>query len=112
MEKKISVIVFILLIAAPGCYAWSWGGVLTGAVCMVAAPIAIPAALGTVGFSAAGIVGSSIAASAMSASSPVVTGSLVAMAQSVGATGTIGLATKAVAAGVGYGTYCATHDCD
>ncbi|XP_071168169.1 interferon alpha-inducible protein 27-like protein 2A [Mytilus edulis] len=112
MEKKIPVIVCILLIAAPVCHAWTWGGLLTGAACMVAAPIAIPAALGAVGFTATGIVGSSIAASAMSASAPVVTGSVVALAQSVGATGTIGLTTKVVAGVVGYGAHYATHDSD
>jgi hypothetical protein len=43
--------------------AWTWGGVLAGGVCAVGgailAPIAIPAALGGIGFAAAGVTAGS-----------------------------------------------------
>ena len=50
--------------------AWTWGGVLAGGACAVGgaifAPIAIPAALGGIGFTAAGVAAGSAAAAAQS----------------------------------------------
>jgi hypothetical protein len=50
--------------------AWTWGGILAGGACAVGgailAPIAIPAALGGIGFAAAGVTAGSTAATIMS----------------------------------------------
>ena len=86
--------------------AWTWGGILAGGACAVGgailAPIAIPAVLGGIGFTAAGVAAGSAAASIMSA---VGTGAAVATAQSVGAAG-LGaagtLAAGAISGAAGY----------
>ena len=61
--------------------AWTWQGVLGGGACtlggVILAPIAIPTALGGIGFTAAGVAAGSTAASKMSA---VGTGAAVATA--------------------------------
>ena len=63
--------------------AWTWGGVIARGVCAVGgaifAPIAIPAALGEIGFTAAGVTAGSAATSIMS----VAVAGAVAIAQSV-----------------------------
>ena len=68
--------------------AWTWGGILAGGACAVGgailAPIVIPAALGGIGFTAAGVAAGSAAASIMSVAG---TGAAVAAAQSIGAAG-------------------------
>ncbi len=64
------------------------------------APIVVPAALGAVGFTSAGIVAGSVAAKAMSVAAPIPSGSLVATAQSAGAAG-IGVTGKVIGAAVG-----------
>jgi hypothetical protein len=93
--------------------AWTWGGVLAGGVCAVGgailAPIAIPAALGGIGFTAAGVAAGSAAASIMSVAG---TGAVVAAVQSVGAAGlgTAGtLAAGAISGAAGY--IAADNDC-
>ncbi|XP_071168167.1 interferon alpha-inducible protein 27-like protein 2A [Mytilus edulis] len=112
MEKKIPVIVCILLISAPVCHALTFGEFLAGAAGVVAAPFVIPAVIGAAGFTATGIAAGSWGAAAMSASAPVATGSLIAIAQSIGATEAIGLAGKAISGGVVYAAYRATEDRD
>ena len=86
--------------------AWTWGGVLVGGACAVGgaifAPIAIPAALGGIGFTAAGVAATSTAATIMSVDG---TGAAVATAQSVGAAGLEAagtLAAGAISGVVGY----------
>ena len=106
MKEQKGMILLILLALAPACQAWTWGGVLAGGVCAVGgailAPIAIPAALGGIGFTAVGVAAGSTAASIMSA---VGTGAAVATAQSVGAAG-LGaagtLAAGAISGAAGY----------
>ncbi|KAH9058268.1 hypothetical protein EDB87DRAFT_1685406 [Lactarius vividus] len=74
----------------------------TGATAgVVLAPIVASAALGVVGFSAAGPVAGSIAAGMQAGIGNVVAGSLFAAAQSAAATGTIPAAVTAVGAGMG-----------
>ncbi|XP_063433565.1 interferon alpha-inducible protein 27-like protein 2 isoform X2 [Mytilus trossulus] len=112
MEKKILMFVCILLLTTPICHALTFGEFLAGAVGVAAAPFVIPAALGVAGFTAGGIAAGSLGAAAMSASAPVAAGSFVAIAQSIGATGAIGMAGKAIGGGVGYAAYRATKDDD
>ena len=86
--------------------AWTWEGVLAGGACalggVILAPIAIPAALGGIGFTAVGVAAGSTAATIMSVAG---TGAAVATAQSVGAAG-LGaagtLAAGAISGVVGY----------
>ena len=106
MKEQKGMILLILLALAPACQAWTWGGVLAGGACAVGgailAPIAIPVALGGIGFTAVGVAAGSTAASIMSA---VGTGAAVATAQSVGAAG-LGaagtLAAGAISGAAGY----------
>eukprot|EP01089_Gocevia_fonbrunei_P013579 TRINITY_DN3505_c0_g1_i2.p1 TRINITY_DN3505_c0_g1~~TRINITY_DN3505_c0_g1_i2.p1 ORF type:complete len:173 (+),score=21.18 TRINITY_DN3505_c0_g1_i2:161-679(+) len=59
----------------------------------VTIPIVIPALVGVLGFGPAGIIYGSVAAKLMSISGPVVAGGLIAICQSIGATGMISLST-------------------
>ncbi|XP_052071993.1 interferon alpha-inducible protein 27-like protein 2 [Mytilus californianus] len=74
-----------------------------GVVCLVGgavlAPIAVPAALGAIGFTSGGVAGGSIAAAMMSSAGNVAAGSAIATMQSIGAAG-LGAAGTAVGAGV------------
>ena len=93
--------------------AWTWGGILAGGACAVGgailAPIVIPAALGTIGFAAAGVTAGSTAATIMSVAG---TGAAVATAQSVGAAGLGAAGTLAAGAISGAAGYIAAdNDC-
>ncbi|XP_076074165.1 uncharacterized protein LOC143045496 isoform X2 [Mytilus galloprovincialis] len=74
-----------------------------GTACLVGgavlAPIAVPAALGAIGFTSGGVAGGSIAAAMMSSVGNVAAGSAIATMQSIGAAG-LGAAGTAVSAGV------------
>ncbi|XP_063445452.1 interferon alpha-inducible protein 27-like protein 2B isoform X2 [Mytilus trossulus] len=74
-----------------------------GTACLVGgavlAPIAVPAALGAIGFTSGGVAGGSIAAAMMSSVGNVAAGSAIATMQSIGAAG-LGAAGTAVGAGV------------
>lgn len=89
-----------------------------GALGAIAAPVAVPAALGAIGFTAGGITAGSMAASAMSAAAAanggaITAGSAVAVAQSVGAAG-LGIVGKCVgaAAGTCIGYSACTENCN
>jgi hypothetical protein len=91
--------------------AWTWGGFIARGVCAVGgailAPIAIPAALGGIGFTAVGVAAGSTAATIMSVAG---TGAAVATAQSVGAAGLGAAGTLAVGAISGAAGYMYADD--
>ncbi|XP_041452481.1 interferon alpha-inducible protein 27-like protein 2A [Lytechinus variegatus] len=87
----LTMICLILLVTGQGADAF-FKEVIGGIIGVGAATVALPAALGAVGFTAAGITAGSCAASMMSASAiasggGVAAGSTVAVLQSVGAAG-------------------------
>ncbi|XP_076074162.1 uncharacterized protein LOC143045496 isoform X1 [Mytilus galloprovincialis] len=80
-----------------------WKPLAIGTGCLVGgavlAPIAVPAALGAIGFTSGGVAGGSIAAAMMSSVGNVAAGGAIATMQSIGAAG-LGAAGTAVGAGV------------
>ena len=72
------------------------GLVVGGIVGISAATIGVPVALSTIGFSAAGVVGGSIAAGVQSGIGSVAAGSTFAVLQSAGAAGISWLTTGAI----------------
>ncbi|XP_069122071.1 uncharacterized protein [Argopecten irradians] len=113
MMSKHNIVLFLVIFAGVcpdqgNCFCWPDAALAAGAgaAAVVAAPVVVPAALGAVGFSAAGTAAGSAGAALMSTyGGSIAAGSAVSVMQSVGAAG-IGVAGKAVAgtvaAGVAY----------